>query len=169
MSNVSAVILVPFTRKHVDLTFQWVRDAEFQRLFLMRGEPTWEKHTAYFENALKDRTQRIYAILYEGRHVGNGGIKNISFGQKEAELWVYVGLSAIRRKGIGKHATGLLVSEAYESLQLLTIYVHVAAFNIAAFRMYASLGFSVVSRQDIPEEWHDRQTEIVRMRLRKSI
>jgi RimJ/RimL family protein N-acetyltransferase len=169
MSDASKVILVPFTKEHVDLTFQWVRDAEFQRLFLMRGEPTREKHEAYFENVLNDRTQRVYAVLYEGCHVGNGGIKNIATGQEEGELWVYVGLSAMRGKGIGKHAAGLLIREAFEHLKLLTVYVYVAKFNDDALQMYAGLRFTQLAGRDIPEEWRDRQHEIVRMRLQRTL
>lgn len=169
MSDAPKVILVPFTKAHVDLTFQWVRDFEFQRLFFMRGEPTREKHEAYFENILNDRTQRVYAVLCENHHVGNGGIKNIAPGQEEGELWVYVGLSAMRGKGIGRHATGLLIREAFENLKLLTVYVHVAKFNDAALKMYAALGFTQFAGRDIPEEWRDRQHEIVRMRLKRTL
>jgi RimJ/RimL family protein N-acetyltransferase len=169
MSDASRVILVPFTREHVDLTFQWVIDPEFQRLFLMRGGPTREKHKAYFENVLNDGTQRVYAVLCEGCHVGNGGIKNIILGREEGELWVYVGLSAMRGKGIGKHATGLLIREAFENLKLLSVYVHVAKFNDDALKMYAGLGFTQFAGRDIPEEWRDRQHEIVRMRLQRTL
>lgn len=169
MSDAPRVILVPFTKAHVDLTFQWVRNSEFQRLFLMRSEPTWEKHKAYFENVLNDRTQRVYALLCEGCHVGNGGIKNIVPTQEEGELWVYVGLSAMRGKGIGRRGTGLLIREAFDNLKLLTVYVHVAKFNDDALKMYAGLGFTQFAGQDIPEEWRDRQHEIVRMRLQKTL
>ena len=169
MKDASKVILVPFMEVHLDLTFQWVRDAEFQRLFLMRGEPTWEKHKAHFETVLNDRTQRVYAVLCDGRHVGNGGIKNIVFGQEEGELWVYVGNSAMRRQGIGKRATGQLIREAFENLKLRTVYVHVARFNDDALNMYAGLGFRRFAGRDIPEVWRDRQQEIIQMRLLRSL
>lgn len=169
MSDASRVILVPFTKAHVELTFQWVIDPELRRLFLMRGEPTWDKHKAYFENVLNDRTQRVYAVLNEGRHVGNGGIKNIIDGREEVELWVYVGVSSMRGKGIGRYATSLLIQAAFMDLKMRAVYIHVAAFNDAALKMYAGVGFSVVSGQDIPEEWRDRQHEIVRMRLQRTL
>jgi RimJ/RimL family protein N-acetyltransferase len=169
MSDASRVVLVPFTREHVDLTFQWVMDPELQRLFLMRRKPTREKHKAYFEHVLNDTTQRVYAVLCEGCHVGNGGIKNIATGLEEGELWVYVGLSAMRGKGIGKYATGLLIREAFEIMKLRKVYVHVAAFNDAALKMYADLGFTQFAGRDIPEEWRDRQHEIVRMRLQRTV
>ena len=169
MSDAPRVILVPFTKAHVDLTFQWVRDEEFRRLFLMRGEPTRAKHKAYFENVLNDRTQRVYAVLCEVCHVGNGGIKNIAPGQEEGELWVYVGLSAMRGQGIGKNATSLLIREAFENLKLLTVYVHVAKLNDHALKMFSGLGFTQSAGRDIPEEWRDRQHEIVRMRLERTL
>ena len=169
MIDAPRVILVPFTKAHVDLTFRWVRDAEFQRLFLMLGEPTWEKHKAHFVKVLNDGTQRVYAVLCENRHVGNGGIKNIATGQEEGELWVYLGDSSVRGKGIGKYATGLLIREAFEDLKLRSVYVHVAKFNEYALKMYTGLGFTQFAGRAIPEEWRDRQQEIVRMRLQRAL
>lgn len=164
-----SVVLVPFTNDRIDLTFEWIKDRDFQHLFLMRGEPTLEGHYGYFERVLKDSTQRIYAILAENRHVGNCGLKNLLPSGNGGELWIYIGGSSMRGKGIGKYATELLLHEGFEVLGLEMIYVHVADFNTAALRLYEKLGFKEVPMIDDSNEWSDRGFKIIRMELMKQI
>lgn len=163
----SNVVLEPFTNDHIDLTFEWIKDREFQHLFLMRGEPTWEGHNEYFEEVLKDPKQCVYAILAENRYVGNCGLKNLLPSEKEGEMWIYIGDSSMRGKSIGKHATELLLHEGFKVLKLKMIYVHVADFNTAARRLYDKLGFKEVPMIDDSNEWSDRGCKIIRMELMK--
>ncbi len=168
MNNLK-VSLVSFTKDHVALTFKWVSDTEFRRIFLMRGEPTWEEHQAYFERVLTDPTQHIYVVLTESVHVGNCGLKNISSAQKEGELWIYIGDPAMRGKGISKYATELLLREGFEVLGFEMIYLHVAEFNTVARRLYKRLGFIEVSLLRDADEWANRESKVLRMELRKTL
>lgn len=159
------ITLVPFAKEHIDLTFEWVKNHEFQRLFLMRNEPTWEHHYEHFEQVLKDSTQHIYAILANNKHVGNCGLKNLS--KNKGELWIYIGDSLMRGKGIGKCATKLLLHKGFEVLKLKTIYVHFADFNIQARRLYEKLCFKEITMIDDSNEWSDRGCRIIYMELVK--
>ena len=161
------VVLAPFTNDRVVLTFEWVKDPDLQHLFLMRGEPTWEVHNEYFERVLQDPAQRVYAVLAGDEHVGNCGLKNLSPLKTEGELWIYIGEPSMREKGIGKHATELLLHEGFEVLGLKMIYAHVADFNTAARRLYKNFGFQEVSLTDDSNEWANRQCKIIRMELKK--
>jgi RimJ/RimL family protein N-acetyltransferase len=120
-SNVT-VSLEPYIQKHVLKTFKWVLNPELRKLFLMRGVPTWGGHTKHFERVLHDPTQRVYAVLAGDEHVGNCGLKNLSPLKTEGELWIYIGEPSMREKGIGKHATELLLHEGFEVLGLKMIY-----------------------------------------------
>jgi RimJ/RimL family protein N-acetyltransferase len=80
-----------------------------------------------------------------------------------------LGSSSMKGKGIGKYAISLLIHEAFYNLKLREICVHVAAFNNIALKMYSDLGFTQLTERDIKEEWRDRQDEIVRMRLQRSL
>ena len=165
-SNV-AVSLEPYIQKHVLKTFKWVLNPELRKLFLMRGEPTWEVHNKYFERVLQDHSQRVYAILAGDEHVGNCGLKNLLSLRKVGELWIYIGEPSIRGKGIGKRATELLLHEGFEVLGLKMIYTHVADFNTAARRLYKKLGFHEVPLINDSNEWANRQCKIIRMELKK--
>jgi len=169
MSEQSGVVLMPFTKSHINSTYHWVTDFAFQRLFLMREKPTLAKHVTYFENMLKDDTQKVYAIVCQKKHTGNCGIKLINNPQGNGELWLYVGEPGMRGQGIGSSATYLLIQEAFGRLKLARLFVHVATFNKIALKMYMDLGFSEVEGDAIPAEWNDRSKEIIRMRLDKPL
>jgi len=162
------VSLIPFNNEHVTQTYEWVRDPELRRMFLMRGEPTPAGHQEYFKKTLADPTQRVYVILFQGAHVGNCGIKNISLPKKEGELWIYIGDAAMRGKGISKAATELSIQEGFGRLGLKMLYVHVAEFNTVAQGLYKGLGFKEVPLSGNDGAWTDREGKILRMELRKT-
>ncbi len=168
MTDTSKIVIVPFTGDYVKSTFQWIKTPEFQHMFLMRGEPTVETHIAYFKRALKDPMQKVYAILLEGWHIGNCGIKNIKLTEKEGELWIYIGDPELRGMGIGKYATNLLIRNGFELLGLKMIYVHVAEFNKAAIMIYEQLGFVMDEGQGLSGEWQNRNSKVIRMELKRT-
>jgi len=156
--------LIPFDERHIQKTFVWVSDPEIRRLFLMRGEVTWEGHRQYWSRILSDSRQKVFAILDEGGvHVGNCGFKNIS--PSEGELWIYFGEPGVRGKGLGTKATRLLIQEGFSHLDLSMIYLHVADFNTAARAMYKKIGFSEVPLKAGIDDWADRGCRIIRMEL----
>lgn len=166
-NNPADVRLVPFSGEHVAATFEWVKDPELRRMFLMRGELTPEGHRAYFEKVLLDPHQKIFAIFAGGRHVGNCGLKNISALKEEAEVWVYIGSPVFRKKGIGLIATRLLIREGAAALELKRFYLHVAEFNRAARGLYKKAGFADAPQGEVAGEWSGRGCRIVRMELIK--
>lgn len=157
------VSLMSFTRDHVGKTYGWVTNSEFQRLFLMRGRPTWEGHKAYFDRVLADPSQCVFAIIHHESHVGNCGLKHI-VREKEGELWLYVGEASMRRKNIGRCAAHLLLDYGFEVLRLEMIYLHFADFNVAARHLYEGLGFTEVPlKEGANGQWGNRPCGIVRM------
>jgi len=159
--------LQEFNKSHIPLTFEWVKEKEFQRLFLIRGEVTWEKHFAYFDAILNDSQQRVYAILYDGYHIGNCGFKNIREQDGIGELWIYIGKDSLRGRGLGTQAARLLIQQGFNNLSLNRIYLHVADFNLFARKMYKNLGFIEVTMEEKNEEWDGRGYEIIHMELNR--
>lgn len=154
------VILVPFTKDHISLTFEWVSNLELRQSFLMRGEPTREGNQAHWEQVLADSTQRVYAIFWGNKHIGNCGLKNIKL-KKEGELWIYIGEPKMRGKGIGKQSTQSLLDKGF-GMNLKVIYLHVGRANTVARNLYKALGFKEVSV--LVGEWIGR--EVLRMELK---
>ena len=165
MDNV--IKLIPFSEVHIQKTFEWICEPELRRMFLMRGEPSWDGHIEYCKRILADSSQSVYAIYYGGEHAGNCGFKNI-IEKKEGELWIYMGSPIVRGKGVGTSATKLLLEEGFGPLDLRMIYLHVADFNTAAHAVYEKLGFAEVPLQGDASDWAGRDCRIIRMELEKS-
>lgn len=158
------ITLSLFTAQHISRTFQWVKNPELRRLFLIRGEPDYDSHISYFSKVLKDERQIWYALIFQGEHIGNCGLKNLDLKKKECELWIYIGEQRNRGRGIGKKATIMLIEKAKE-LGYYHIYLHVADFNNAAIRMYSGLGFYRSVDQGDMSGWKDRGIGVIRMEL----
>lgn len=158
--------LVPFTRHHIGKTFTWVADAEFRQLFLMRGEVTWPAHQEYFRKVLADPTQHWYAILWNGEHIGNSGLKNTTqHGRDTCTIWIYLGDPSIRGKGIGSRATRKIIDMAFFDPEVRRIVIHVAKHNWKAIRMYQALGFLEIPLGDEDGEWRGRDVDVIKMYL----
>lgn len=155
------VRLEPITIEHMSKTFAWISNADLRATFLLRGEITWAGHVNYFNNVLADTSQRLYAILYEGEHVGNCGFKHLDLDAANAELWIYLGSPEMRGKGVGGEATRLLLREGVERFGLKRIQVHVAESNKRARQLYLSVGF--VDAGEGGAEWAGQGCRILKM------
>lgn len=131
-------------------TFRWLCDPQLQAQFLLREAPQWERHVVYWERVLTDSTQRAYAILSAGIHVGNCGVKHLT-ATGEGELWIYIGDRQRRSKGLGAAAFAELLRRTADELALRRVYVHVRDDDPRLQRFYRRFGF-----QDAPvlsREW----------------
>lgn len=163
------VRLRPFVPEDSAATFGWVLRPELREAFLMRGVPTPETHRAYFSRALADGSQRLFAITEGGVHVGNCGLRDVDPAAARATLWIYIGDPAMRGRGIGGLAAGLLVEEALGPMGLTALDLCVASDNTPAVRMYRRLGFTPRSMtEDEMSAWGDRAASMTAMTLRRS-
>ena len=135
------VTLKDFSSIELDSTFDWFKDAELKKYFLFRRELTKESHLNWFNSYKDDSTQKIFAIYHDNYHCGNCGLKNIDNINLKAELWIYLGDKEQRGKGISKAATKKLLAYCFEEISLHKVYLHVAAFNTIAIKLYEKLGF----------------------------
>ena len=147
-------------------TYEWVSNPHFRKIFMVRGENSWEDHVNYFDNLITDKTQQAYAIFWAERHVGNCGLKYVNKIKKCAELWIYIGCSDTRGNGLGGRAIKVLLQNAIKHFRLTDIFVHVAENNKSAIRLYKKNGF--FKHGSCSEEWKDRETEMLRMLWRAS-
>jgi len=156
--------LIPLSETHIAKTYTWIQNPELRRLFLMRGEVSWRAHLGYFHKILNDPSQVWYAVIADDAHVGNCGIMILSRENKECTLWIYIGDTSLRGRGIGTSATRMLIEKAFNFLDMNRIIIHVAGYNNQALRMYRTLGFTEISPSR-EEEWLNRGCEIIRMAL----
>ncbi|TFV91759.1 N-acetyltransferase [Oxalobacteraceae bacterium OM1] len=160
---VNGIRLALFKRDHIERTFKWVSDPALRQAFLMRGQPTWEGHLAYFAAALNDPTQQVFTIQENGEHIGNCGLKHIDLNSAAAELWIYLGPAERRGRGAGQAALAELLRHALHELRLRRLVCHVAADNSNALALYRRLGFA--EEGTASGEWGERRVQVIRMTL----
>lgn len=122
-------------------TFRWLQDDGLRALFLMRHKPTLESHFRYWRDILRDPQQLVFSIYDGSTHVGNAGLKNLSADKSEAEIWLYLGDSATRGKGIGQQALNELERIIRCNLAIPRATMHLSETNDAAICLYRRAGY----------------------------
>jgi RimJ/RimL family protein N-acetyltransferase len=95
----------------------------------------------YLEVLVKDPDRRSFAIVVDGAHVGNVGLKGIDLLARTSECFIEIGDTAQRRRGTGLAAMTLLLDVAFGELGLTEVRLGVFEFNAAAIAMYRRVGF----------------------------
>jgi RimJ/RimL family protein N-acetyltransferase len=123
--------------------FAWVSDPEVAGHLGLRSEPSLAKTEAWLARATSDDSLRGFAILLDGRHVGNVVLDLVDRQLLTARLSVYVGEAAARGAGVGTTAVYHCLHEAFENLGLAKVWLVVHVHNAPAIVAYTRLGFQV--------------------------
>jgi RimJ/RimL family protein N-acetyltransferase len=133
--------LQPFSEEYLEKTFLWMQDDRLKNAFLLNKTVSRQSHQKWFIDFQKDETQKMYAILYQGVHVGNVGLKNIDTKNKNAECWIYLGDAGYKGKGIAKDSLEAL-SEKMKG-EYIKLYARIADFNIPSIKTFTSAGYQL--------------------------
>jgi RimJ/RimL family protein N-acetyltransferase len=109
-----------------------------------------------------DSSQRAYAIYYDGKHVGNCGLKNFDTDNSYCELWIYIGEITMRGRGIAKYAVQKLKTLAKDEFKFNSIYLHVDKKNHVAKCLYTANGFEEVVERLMPP-WQSLENDVLKM------
>ena len=162
MMNLS-VSLRSMSSFDVARTFKWLQNKQLRDDFETPEVPQRSIHFKYWRNILTSEDNRVYAIYYIDKHVGNCGLKNINIDKSSCELWIYIADISARGKGLAKNSVLNLITKAKYELSCSIIYLHVSKSNFAAIRLYNSTGFNHVNEL-LKEPWANRE-DIQKMTL----
>jgi len=137
---------------------RWMTDPELIRLTVLVPGPEYMPARPFTPAAadrylasLLDRAQRrSFAILRDGVHVGNVGLKAVELTRLRAECFIEIGERSARGCGVGREAMQLLLRFAFDRLGLEEVRLGVFEFNAPAIRLYRQLGF----REGAQYGWH---------------
>ncbi len=104
----------------------------------------------YIESLIYDLNRTSFAILVNGKHVGNVGLKNCNLSEKYAECFIEVGESGFRGLGVGSAALTMVHEYAFSQLGLEQIRLEVLEHNDPALHVYEKLGYQHTQRTG----WH---------------
>jgi RimJ/RimL family protein N-acetyltransferase len=142
----SDVALAPLTQEHAANMYRWMNDPAVRCGIGLRTEPSPEGTLAWIDRARQDASMRPFAVLLDGRHVGNVVLDRIDTHLATARLSVYVGEPQARHSGVGLTAIYLALREGFERYGLHKIWLIVHAHNAGAIRIYRRLGFEEEGR-----------------------
>src|SRR3954462_8568202 len=142
-SDRPAVTLRPFEPSDAPAVHRWFNNPEAIRsLMEQRDEFTLEQAEAWTRRAMDDSGEdRKFAIAVEGREepVGFTALYGL-FRQTAPELGALIG-DDVRGIGVGRRAEALTITKAFEEFGAHRVYGRIPAFNEAAKRVVASLGW----------------------------
>lgn len=143
--------IVDFEAKHLNNTFDWMQDPELKRNFLIERNISKVNHLEWYRNYLNDYTQKIFAIIADGNHIGNIGLKHLSINNKTAETWVYLGDRKFHGLGLAYQAY-LSLFEYLINININCLYARIVEFNKPSFSLYNKLGFiKIIGKNEIIE------------------
>lgn len=133
------IVIRDFSLEDIPLKVEWINNPE-NNYFLHYDLPLEIKKTQ--EWFLKRSINRIDCIIeYNQIPVGLIGFLNIDSVNCKAEFYITIGDTSFKRKGIGLHATQLMIEFAFSQLELNKIYLNVDEENNAACALYEKAGF----------------------------
>jgi RimJ/RimL family protein N-acetyltransferase len=114
------------TSNEIENTYRWMQDPELKRLFMFNKTVTPESNGKFWRH----QDPATYWTIYDaGKHVGNWGIKG-------KEVWVYIGESEARGKGLAYGAMKPIIMMSAGDL-----IARCLSTNHAARGLFLKLGF----------------------------
>jgi len=148
------VSLRPFEPGDAAAVHRWFNNSRATRtLVVQRQSFTPEEAEAWVGRAMDDTgDDRKYAIVVEGHEepVGFTALYGLSR-ETGPELGALIG-DEVRRSGVGRRAEALTIARAFDELGAHRVYGEIPAFNEAAKRTVAGLGWHHVETLEDHDE-----------------
>jgi RimJ/RimL family protein N-acetyltransferase len=144
------------------------RDPEFRKMVGAIGSTPGRLTQADAERWYEDvgREKLGWVIELEGRCVGAARLHSLDESLKQAHLAVGLFAPQHRGMGLGTEAVRLVLSHAFDTLELSVVRARVLAFNSRALACYRRCGFREVARE--PLSLDGEAAEDVLMEIRAS-
>lgn len=130
---------VQYNELYLEKSFEWLHDEEIKSL-VDADDFTKEDQKKWFDSLKNRKDYLIWGIEADDEPVGVVGLKNISYKQKEAEFFGYIGEKNFWGKGIGSKMLVYIREEA-RKLELKKIVLYVLPENTRAICLYKKFGF----------------------------
>lgn len=141
------IILKIYKRKNVlNGSWKWLNDKNVTAL-MDKGykKNTLKDQLAYFDKIKKSKRDLLFAIYFNGKHIGNVGLHKINFKLKTAQFGIIIGNSKFHNKGIGKTVWYEIIKFAFDYLDMRKIFTMIVTKNIPSIKIAKKLGFKKMS------------------------
>ena len=159
------ITLRAITVEDTDLILRWRNSESVRKNFLFRQKLTREAHLNWLHQ--KEAYQFIILDASDDKPLGSVYLRDFDSANRKAEFGIYLGEESARGKGVGTEAARLILSFAFERLELNRVFLRVISTNLRAIRSYEKAGFirEGCFRQDVILQ--GQPTDIVFMAILK--
>jgi ribosomal-protein-alanine N-acetyltransferase len=149
------------------LMITWFEDFEITRNLKRQHPPTLEEEKEWIEQMGRDPNAVIWMVEFEGRPVGNTGIRNIDWKNGSGRTGTIIGDKSVWGRGLGRELMQLRCEYAFMQLPLRKLKSAYLEGNEASARAQKAAGYREVGRwrQDhfVDGQWRDHiLTEVLR-------
>lgn len=138
-----SVHLRPLAKEDVFTSCKWRNDPSLWQF--IGGRPnrvvTEEIELEWFCRSIRDKAWRGFAIVADGRYIGNVELAGISAATQDAEFRILIGDTAFAGRGAASAATRQLAGFARRQLHLARLFLNVDRSHAIATRIYEEAGF----------------------------
>ena len=125
-----------------DRYLQWMTDKEVNQYMETRWSvQTLETIKGFVRRILESDDSYLFAILYDGHHVGNAKIGPINRRYSNADISYFIGEKSCWGRGVAFEAVSLLTRFGFECLQLHRLQAGAFCQNIGSQRVLERNGF----------------------------
>jgi RimJ/RimL family protein N-acetyltransferase len=139
------VKITAIKEKDIESLGEWFNDLEFMRHYdMVAGIPKDLCEINEMINSFRNTNERyIFAIRENSteRIIGIAGFDEIIWSNGTAVIFIGIGESDFKGKGIGKEAFRLLLDFGFNELNLHKIQLSVLEYNLPAIKLYEGSGF----------------------------
>lgn len=142
------ITIRPLEENDAQTSVKWRNTPEIWKLTGSKPDHTItiEEELEWIRRVIQDKTCRRFAILADGRYIGNTYLTDMHKG--EAEFHIFIGDKSYWGKGIAKRASILVIEYAKNELNLMKINLGVNPENLPAISIYRALGFKEFDKKD---------------------
>lgn len=136
------IILREIEENDLKFIVEWRNDPDIRNYLFSYLPLSMMKQRRWYEQYSVDSTKQIFIIELkkEKRPIGTIGLTDIDYKNQKAEMGILVERS-VQKIGIGTDSLNLLLTYAYDEMNLRKITAKVFDDNSHAIRLYEKLGF----------------------------
>ncbi|WP_155994897.1 GNAT family N-acetyltransferase [Butyrivibrio sp. WCE2006] len=143
------VELCPMTRKLChELYKSWENDAAIYMDMSMFRKYVYNKEAVdrYFDSK-QDVSRRIFAIMFEGRPIGEVQLKQIDMEKRECTLSIHMQNDSFKGKGYGTEAEMLAIQYAFDEMEMEAVNADTVVKNVRSQHILNKIGFEFLKEE----------------------
>jgi RimJ/RimL family protein N-acetyltransferase len=122
----------------------WLSDPEVMRFLEARFRAhSMDDIRSYVKEINASKTDHLWRILCDGRHVGNIKLGGISQRHRRANLSLLIGDRSVWGQSVATRAIRLATAESFKRYGLHKIYAGFYAANVASIRAFEKAGYII--------------------------